>query len=182
MIFGERIRLRAPDRLDIPLFVTWLNDPEVRFGLLIHLPMSIAEEENWFEEMLKRPAHERPLVIEIMQGEEWLPIGNCGFHNIEWRVRTGEVGIMIGEKSFWNKGYGTEAIRLLLRHGFTTLNLNRIYLEVYENNPRAIRSYEKAGFIHEGRKRQAMFKDGEYLDILIMSVLRQEWEISHKGM
>jgi len=65
---------------------------------------------------------------------------------------------------------------LLLRHGFLTLNLNRVFLRVFETNPRAIRSYEKAGFIHEGRLRQAEFRDGQYVDILLMSVLRSEWE------
>ena len=67
-------------------------------------------------------------------------------------------------------------MRLLLQHGFHTLNLNRIALDVYDTNLRAVRSYEKAGFVQEGRKRQAIFKDGKYIDILQMSVLREEWE------
>jgi RimJ/RimL family protein N-acetyltransferase len=86
------------------------------------------------------------------------------------------VGIFIGEKRLWNQGYGTDAMRLLLQHGFNTLNLNRVALDVYDTNLRAVRSYEKAGFVHEGRKRQAIFKDGRYVDILQMSVLRAEWE------
>jgi hypothetical protein len=81
------------------------------------------------------------------------------------------VGIFIGEKTLWNKGYGTEAMRLLLRHGFETLNLNRICLRVFETNPRAVRSYEKAGFMLEGRERQGMYKDGQYIDVLMMSIL-----------
>ncbi len=175
MIYGKRLRLRAPERQDLPQFVAWLNDPEVIAGLLISLPLSLAEEEQWFGGMLQRPAEERPLVIEVRRDEDWLMIGNCGFHNMDWRCRSGEVGIFIGDKRYWNQGYGTEAMRLLLRHGFNTLNLNRIFLEVYESNPRAVRSYEKAGFLHEGRKREAMFKDGQYTDILLMSVLRSEW-------
>ena len=178
MIYGERVRLRAVGRDDLPRFVEWLNDPEVRQGLKMHLPLSMEEEQDWFENVLKRPAHERPLAIEIRQGEEWLPVGNLGFFNIDWRCRAAEVGIFIGEKRFWSQGYGTEAMRLALKHGFETLNLNRIMLDVYETNPRAIRSYEKAGFVYEGRKRQGMFKDGRYFDILVMSVLREEWEAS----
>jgi RimJ/RimL family protein N-acetyltransferase len=176
MIYSGRIRLRAPERSDIPRFVAWLNDPEVRAGLLVSLPLSTADEESWFEAMLKRPLEEHPLTIEVRQGDDWLPVGNCGFHNIDWRCRAAEVGIFIGEKSLWNQGYGTEVMRLLLKHGFHTLNLNRIALDVYETNPRAIHSYEKAGFVHEGRRRQAMFKDGRYVDILQMSVLRSEWQ------
>lgn len=175
MIYAERIRLRAPERHDVPRFTQWLNDSDILAGLLLYLPMSLAEEEKWFENMLARPAAEHPLVIEVRQGDEWLPVGNCGFHNIDWRCRAAEVGIFIGEKSLWNQGYGSEAMQLLLKHGFETLNLNRIALDVYETNPRAIRSYEKVGFVHEGRKRQAMYKNGQYLDILLMSVLREEW-------
>jgi len=176
MIYGERIRLRADEKDDLPRFVAWLNDPEVRAGLMLYLPISLAEEEGWFERMLTHPEDEHPLAIEIRQGENWLPVGNCGFQKIDWRCRTGEVGILIGEKQYWNQGYGTEAMRLLLRHGFETLNLNRIGLDVYADNPRAIRSYEKAGFVLEGRRRQAMFKRGQYVDILQMSVLREEWK------
>jgi diamine N-acetyltransferase len=175
MIYGDGIRLRAPERSDIPLFVAWLNDPAVRQGLLVHLPFSQADEENWFEGMLTRPQYEHPLTIEIQQGDAWRPIGNCGYHNFDWRSRAVEVGIFIGDKSCWNRGYGTQVMRLMLQHGFNTLNLNRIALDVYETNPRAVRAYEKAGFVHEGRRRQGTYKDGRYVDILQMSVLRDEW-------
>lgn len=175
MIIGERVRLRSIERDDLPRFVRWLNDPEVRAGLSLTLPLSLEEEELWYRDVLQKPAAERPLAIEIRQGAGWVHIGSCGFNQIDWRSRAGELGIVIGEKQFWNQGYGTEVMQLLLKHGFETLNLNRVALEVFDNNPRAIRSYEKAGFVLEGRKRQSMFKDGAYVDVLIMSVLRSEW-------
>ncbi len=175
MITTSRLRLRAPERSDLPNFVRWLNDPEVTAGLLIHLPLSMEDENAWFDAMLKTDPNEHPLVIEVRQGEEWKPVGDCGFHGIDWRVRSSEVGIFIGEKSVWNQGYGTEVMRLLLRHGFQTLNLNRIFLQVFATNQRAVRSYEKAGFVHEGRLRQDMYKNGNYVDVLLMSVLRSEW-------
>ena len=176
MITGERIRLRAIERGDIPRFVTWLNDPDVTAGLLLALPMSLAEEESWYQNMLTRPAPEHPLAIEaLLDDGSWLHVGNCGFHEIDWRIRSAEVGLFIGEKQLWNHGYGTEVMRLMLRHGFETLNLNRIMLRVHSTNPRAIRSYEKCGFVHEGRLRQAMYKNGQYADVLLMSVLRAEW-------
>jgi len=179
MIYGERIRFRAPERADLPRFVAWINDPDVRRGVSLYLPYSILDEEKWFEHMLSQPQYEHPLVIEVRQPgetESWIPIGNIGFHELDWRNRNAEFGIMIGEKAYWNQGFGTEAVRLLLRHGFETLNLNRIFLRVFENNPGAIRAYEKAGFIHEGRLRQAEFQEGKFLDILLMSVLRSEWK------
>lgn len=176
MIYGKRIRLRAPERDDVPRFVAWLNDPEVRQGLSMYLPLSISEEEKWFEQMLERPANEHPLTIDVRNTEDWIPIGNCGFFSIDWRNRVSEVGIFIGDKSYWNQGYGSEAMGMLLRHGFLTLNLNRIFLRVFESNPRAIRAYEKSGFIHEGRQRQAEYQNGKYIDVLLMSVIRSEWK------
>lgn len=175
MIYGERIRLRQAEREDLPTFVAWLNDPEVRHGIHMHLPMSMAREEIWFEEMIKRPVDAQTLVIEAKSGKNWVTIGTCGFHNIDTLVHSAEVGILIGEKGYWNRGYGTETMQLLLKHGFHSLNLNRIDLMVYEDNPGGIRAYEKAGFVHEGRLRQAQYTDGEYKDVLIMSVLRSEW-------
>ncbi len=175
MIYGKRIRLRAPERDDVPRFAAWLNDPDVRQGLSMYLPLSISEEERWFENMLQSPTSEHPLTIEVKQDETWIPVGNCGFMNIDWRIRSAEIGIFIGEKSFWNQGLGTEAMKLMLKHGFLTLNLNRIFLRVFQTNPRAIRSYEKAGFIQEGRLREAEYQEGKYIDVLLMSVLRSEW-------
>jgi RimJ/RimL family protein N-acetyltransferase len=159
----------------LPKFVEWLNDPEVSQGLSMHNPLSMAEEENWFEKMLKSPNEERPLCIEAKQDDGWQLIGNSSFLSIDWRNRAGELGIFIGDKTYWDQGYGTEVVRLLLRHGFSTLNLFRIFLRVFEDNPRAIRSYEKAGFVHEGRQRQAEYHDGQFHDVLFMSVLRPEW-------
>jgi len=176
MIFGKRIRLRAVEREDLPLFVEWLNDPEVIEGLIFIQPLSSEEEKRWFENLADRPPSERPLAIEIQDGENWRIIGNCGFHNISQINRSSEAGIFIGDKSLWNSGYGTETMQLLLKHGFETLNLNRISLVVYDDNPGAIRAYEKAGFVLEGRLRQAKYKHGRYADELIMSILRSEWD------
>ena len=176
MIYGERIRLRAPEREDLPRFVAWLNDPDVHKNLAISLPLSLVEEERWFDSMLQQSPPEHSMVIEIRDGDGWRPVGNCGFHFLDWRSRCGELGLFIGEKSLWNQGYGTETVRLLLRHGFNTLNLNRISLRVFETNPGGIRAYEKAGFVQEGRFRQAEYQDGRYLDVLYMSVLRSEWK------
>jgi RimJ/RimL family protein N-acetyltransferase len=159
----------------------WINDPEVQHGISIYLPFSMADEEEWFEGMRKHPADEHNFAIEVRlpatdTGEgAWKMIGSCGFFSLDGRNRSSEFGIMIGDKSYWNQGYGTEAVRLLVQHGFNTLNLNRIFLRVLENNPRAIRAYEKAGFTHEGRQRQAEFKDGKYINLLVMSILKDEF-------
>ena len=176
MIYGKRIRLRGVERTDIPKSFEWINDPEVNEGLAVYLPMSLRDEEQWFERISQREQEEKPMVIEIREGAGWKLVGNCRVFNIEWTPRSAELGIMIGEKSIWNQGYGTETMQLLLQHGFETLNLNRIYLRVYSTNPRAIRAYEKAGFVMEGTLRQAVYKHGKYADVHIMSVLSSEWK------
>ncbi len=181
MIYSERIRFRSAERSDVPAFVRWFNDPEVQQGLAVYRPMSLANEEGWFENMLKRSMDEQPFVIEVRgagpEGEEtWTPIGNLSLFDIDWRCRVSEFGIVIGEKAYWNKGYGTEAVKLIVRYGFQTLNLHRIWLRVYATNPRAMRAYEKAGFTQEGLQRQAVFLAGEYVDIVQMSILRPEWQ------
>lgn len=180
MIPGKRIRLRCIDRDDLPVFVRWFNDPEVRQFLSILLPLSQTQEERWFENMLQQPPETHPLMIEVNIAESWQAIGNTGFVQINWYNRDTEIGIVIGEKSFWNRGYGSEAMRLMLKHAFNTLNLNRVYLRVYETNLRGIRAYEKAGFIQEGRMRQALYREGKYFDILLMSILRSEWQESEE--
>lgn len=176
MILGENIRLRAIERADIPRFVRWLNDPEVTQYLLMSSPLSTAMEEKWFDAQVERPPHQGQIfAIEVKVGEDWVHIGNCGLHDVDPVSRSAEFGIMIGEKDYWNRGYGRLATRLILRHGFEHLNLNRIFLVVFETNPRAMKAYESAGFTREGVLRQAMFKNGRYIDEIIMSILQSEW-------
>ena len=176
MIYGERVRLRAIERDDIPRFVEWLNDPQVTAGLLINLPMASWDETNWFENLAKMPMEERPLALEARQPDQtWAHIGNVGLHQIEQTNRCAEFGIFIGDKAFWDHGYGSDATLLTLKHGFETLNLNRIYLYVFETNPRAIHVYEKIGFVHEGILRQSIYRNGRYIDTIVMSMLRTEW-------
>ena len=180
VIYGKRIHLRAVERGDVEKFHEWVNDPEVTRGLALYLPMSMRDEENWFDGLAKRDLNEKPFAIEVKKGRAWKLIGNCCVFDISTVSRSAELGIMIGDKAEWNKGYGSETMTLLLKHGFETLNLNRIFLRVYENNARAVRSYEKAGFVLEGRQRQAVYKHGKYEDVLFMSVLRSEWDSRKK--
>jgi RimJ/RimL family protein N-acetyltransferase len=178
VILGEKIRLRRPERTDLPRFAAWLDDPEVRRHLALVYPMSVVLEEKWFEEQLKAEPALQALVIEAERvgGEAaWNAVGVIGFHAIDWRSRAGELGLFIGEKTLWNAGYGTDATRTLVQWGFRELNLNRVFLRVFEDNAAAIRCYEKIGFRHEGRLRQDRFQDGRYLDTLVMGLLRDEY-------
>jgi RimJ/RimL family protein N-acetyltransferase len=95
--------------------------------------------------------------------------------DVRWNHGDCWLGIGLGEREYWGKGYGSDALRLILRYAFQELGLQRVTLTVFEYNPRAIRSYEKVGFIHEGRCRKAIHRDGERADLLVMGILRQEW-------
>ena len=168
---GRRVRLRAIERSDIPTFVRWFNDPEVGQYLQMYMPMSLAEEERWFEPQLTS-VDSRVFGIETLDGRH---IGNLGLHNLDWNERCAVLGIVIGEKDYWGKGYGTDAVNTVLRFAFEQMNLHRIQLSVYAYNERAVRCYEKCGFRHEGRMRSKHFFSGEYHDELIMGILRDEF-------
>lgn len=188
MIPGERIRLRPMERADLPRFVKWFGDPEVRDGLTLIAPVGEAQEERWFDNNLSRPVTQQAWAIDAQMPAagtgfvapasepNWTHIGSCGFHDVDWRNRSGELGIVLGDKGQWGKGYGTDATRTVAGWGFGELNLHRIFLQVYDDNARAIRCYEKAGFKNEGRLRESNFHQGRYRDTWLMSILRSEWE------
>ena len=102
-------------------------------------------------------------------------IGELELEVVNWAGGDAFVGLGIGEPDYWSKGYGTDVMNVLLRFAFTEINLRRVTLTVFEYNPRAIRSYEKAGFRHEGRMRGRLHKEGRRWDMLTMGILREEW-------
>jgi diamine N-acetyltransferase len=175
MIVGNKVRLRPIERDDLPRFVEWFSDPEVRHHLLVYLPFSLAQEERWFEGLQGRLERQEDLVLAV-ETAEGVHIGNIGLNRIDWKNRNAELGIVIGEKAYWDQGYGTDAIRTLLGLAFREMNLHRIFLRVDEDNVRGIRCYEKAGFQREGTFRDVVFKGGAYLDQYVMSILRPEFE------
>ena len=134
MIIGKRVRLRAIEREDIPNFLRWFNDPEVRQFIQMYAPLSQASEEHWFEEHLARK-NDHVFCVEAHIGDEWVPLGNCGLHGIDWKNSVAVFGIVLGEKAHWGKGYGTDAARTMVQFAFDTLNLHRVELEVYDFQP-----------------------------------------------
>jgi RimJ/RimL family protein N-acetyltransferase len=176
---GEKIQLAAVQRGYLPKYVEWLNDWEVAQFLKpgIPMPFNIEDETDWFENRRKSKDN---LVFAILTLADNKLIGNCGLHNINFKNRKAVFGIFIGGKDYWNKGYGTDATKTLLRFAFEELGLNLVELEVYAFNPRAIRAYEKAGFRQAGVHRQGLYRNGKFHDEYIMSILREEWDNSSK--
>jgi diamine N-acetyltransferase len=174
-LIGSALYLRPIEPKDIPSLVTWFNDPEVSRTLRRYRPM-MPEHVKAFVDRVSQSETDLALAIVVREGD--LFIGTTGLHDLEVRHRHVAFGISIGMKTAWGKGYGTEATRLMIRHAFQTLNLNRVSLDVYEFNQRAVRCYEKAGFQLEGRQRQSYFSEGRYWDTIVMGVLREEWRPS----
>jgi len=176
MIVGTKVRLRPIERDDLPRYVAWFGDPEVRRYLALILPFSLAQEERWFEGLLERLERQEDVLLAV-ETADGVHIGNIGLHAIDWQNRSAELGIAIGEKSYWGQGYGTDAIRTLLGLAFREMNLHRVFLRVDADNARGIRCYEKAGFQREGVSREATFKGGEYQDQYVMSILESEFGV-----
>lgn len=178
MLIGSRVRLRPIERDDIPRFVAWLGDPQVREHLDLILGLGTDNETRWYESTLALPILEQPFSVDFRdaQTELWRHVGSAGFHQVDWRCRSCEIGLAIGDRTVWDRGIGTEVTEMLLRHGFETMNLHRVWLRVYVDNLRAIRVYEKLGFVKEGRFRDGDFRRGQYRDVLLYSVLRGEWQ------
>ncbi len=172
-LVGAHVYLRPVETDEAPRIAPWFNDPEVTRFMRRFRPMSIAEEVDFLQKMRSSDT-ELALAIALRETDDL--IGIIGLNNIDARNRHAALGIGIGEKQFWGKGYGTEATGLVIRYAFQTLNLNRLWLHVYEFNTRAIRVYEKLGFQVEGRLRQDTFCEGRYWDTLVMGVLREELE------
>ena len=171
---GERVRLRPVERTDLPRFVEWFSDPEVRRYLDMYLPFSLAQEKRWFEQLLER-VEQQEVVMLTIETEECAHIGNISLFDINWKDRHAELGITIGDKDYWNQGYGSDAIQAMLRIAFADMNLHRVFLRVHADNFRAINCYAGVGFQREGTLRESVFRDGVYHDTHVMSILRSEF-------
>ena len=171
---GGRIYLRPLTRADAVAFVPWVNDPEVTRTLAIGSRIMDVRAEEVLIEKTNASAHDVLFGIVVQRTEQL--IGSIGLNQVDFRHRSASLGMMIGEKGVWGKGYGTEATRLVVQYAFGELHLNRVQLHVYEYNLRGIRVYEKVGFRREGVLRQEHGYDGRFWDTVVMAILREEWE------
>ncbi len=172
-LVGQKVYLRPLERADAPALVPWFNDPEVLRTVARHRPINLQEEEAWLE---RTQGSEHDLGLGIVPRATDQLVGVTGLHQMDFKNRHAAFGIIIGDKENWGKGYGTEATGLLIQYAFDTLNLNRVWLHVYEFNERGIRAYEKVGFRREGLLRQDCYREGRYWNTIVMGILREEWE------
>jgi [ribosomal protein S5]-alanine N-acetyltransferase len=167
-----QINLRAVTEADLPNFVVWLNDPEVtQFTVIESGNITLEGEREWLARISSPENPEQSWAIEA----EGRIIGASGLR-LDNGQPTASFGIIIGDKSAWDKGYGRAVVREVLRRGFEEFDLHRIYLTVFARNHRASRCYEKCGFHREGLERQARLKRDKWEDIIRMAILREEWQ------
>ncbi|MGE5391577.1 MAG: GNAT family N-acetyltransferase [Deltaproteobacteria bacterium] len=171
-IEGERVYLAPMNVEDAPLYVRWLNDPEISVYLnAFSVNIGLEREREFLAQSLKEQRPE--FGIRLVEDDRL--IGNCGIVNIDNINRKAEIGIFIGERDLLGQGYGREAVMLLLDYGFNILNLNNIYLRPYSFNTRAIRCYEACGFKVAGRLREAKIINGEKYDEVWLDILASEF-------
>ncbi|WP_342429645.1 GNAT family protein [Neobacillus sp. FSL H8-0543] len=169
---GKLVKLTAPRNEDLEVMANWEEDADYLRNLDtdIAYPRSIEQ----LEEESKRSSGSKYFRLRTIEDDAL--IGFVVIHSIEWNNQSGLLAIGIGDRPNQNKGYGSEALQLILRYAFHELNLNRVGLDVISYNGRAIRAYEKAGFVVEGRVRSAVYRDGVYSDRINMGILKSEWE------
>ena len=181
MIEGERVRLRKLEKSDLPLIHRWMNDRDVvawdRFSPE-HMT-SLAALERAYEKELHDEETERTTYM-IDDKPSGRPIGWCVVRTWDRKHVSANVGISLGEKDLWGKGYGTEAMRLLLEIVFDHQGWHHAELWTLAENERAIKSFEKVGFRRVGIEREVAYYEGKYHDVVLMEQLKPEWD-SRKG-
>lgn len=175
MLFeSSKIFLRKMMSDDVELYHAWRNDIDVMKSTAPFLDNYHLEETREFVNQVILGSQFSKSYI-IVEKESNTPIGITSLINIDYKNRNAEFIIDIGDKNFWGKGYGTEAMKLILDYSFLEMNLHRISLRVFSFNNKAIKLYEKMGFKCEGRSRESIFREGKWHDIIHMGILQSEY-------
>ncbi|MEZ4865827.1 MAG: GNAT family protein [Caldilineaceae bacterium] len=177
MLQGNKVLLRAMTREDLERQCQFNNDVEVEVagGGDPPLPQALARLQAEYDANVGSGGRDGTGFAIEADGKF---IGQCALFNFDHVARRCELGITIGDKAYWGRGYGTDAVRLLLDYAFRHHNLHRVALSVNSTNARAIGAYTRCGFVEEGRLRNHAWSDGQYIDLVQMGILRHEWEVS----
>lgn len=178
LLVGNLVQLRALNSTtDAEAFSRWARDSEyMRLSDASTTRMWTTKQATEYieKEFESESLSMFAFAIHILDDDRL--IGEIDLSGINWSSGEAIVGIGIGDRNDWGKGYGTDAMRVILCFAFTELNLHRVFLNTFEYNPRAIRAYEKCGFKHEGRVRGMLNRDGKRWDVIYMGILQEEWK------
>lgn len=175
MLTGEKVMLRAMRLDDLERLCAFNNEVEVELsgGGDPPYPQSLERLQAEFRAKASQGGRDGAGFAIEADGKF---IGQCALFNFDTTSRTCALGITIGDKDYWGKGFGRDAVKVLLGYAFQILNQRRVWLNVNGNNERGIRSYLACGFREEGRLRQQVWSNGQYIDLVQMGILRGEWE------
>ncbi len=171
-MIGLKCYLSPLDIEDASIFTQWVNDYDVTRHLTL-APMSISEPVE--REVLEKLSRGHHYAVVDLKNDRLL--GICGFLSVDHLNQTGEVGLFIGAKNLWGQGYGAEALSLLVDYGFRVLNLHNVMLQVRSYNERAIRCYEKIGFVRFGTRTGAILREGKRHDMIYMELTADRWTL-----
>lgn len=172
MIAGEHVILRAFERDDAERCYRWMNDPNIVRTLKSRYPIAFQNEIEWLDRAMQGSSTDAERHFAIERKDDRTHIGNASIHDIEWVSRIASFGLFVGEPSAWNRGFGSDAIRTLVRFAFDEMNLRKLRINVFDYNDRAKHVLESQGFVQEGRLRQEFYREGTYHDIVILSIFR----------
>ncbi len=178
MLKGKSIILRGITRNDLERLCEFNNDLEVELagGGDPPYPQSLERLQAEFDaDAAKGGRNGMQFAIEA----DGKFIGQCALFRLDEVAQTCELGIAIGDKSYWGRGYGSDAIRTLLEYAFRLRNIRKVSLTVNGTNTRAIHAYQKCGFQEEGRLREHVWSNGAYVDLVQMGILRREWSAAN---
>lgn len=171
---GRKVRLAVFDpEHDAQYYARWNQNSE--FQQLLNSDPATLFSAKQIREWIEKHYNEM-FYFSIRTLDDDQLIGFMDLSGIDWVAGNAWVGIGIGDREYWGKGYGSDAMEVLLRYAFGQLNLRRVSLTVFSYNERAASSYRKCGFKEEGRERQWMQRSGERHDLIYMGILREEWE------
>lgn len=173
---GSRVTLRPPDDSDPPRFVEWLADLEVTRYIANRFGMSLAAEEEWFKKM----GESKTDVVWTIEAEG-RAIGSTGIHQIDWQNSHALTGTIIGDKTAWRKGYGSETMALRTEYAFRWLNLHKLSSGAFADNGPSRRALTKAGYREVGMQREHSFREGRWHDHWLCEVLRSDWEATRRS-
>lgn len=175
MLRGEKVWLRATERSDFTAGVEWINDADTAHFLGIKTPIAVDGAAE-FAQMVLAQQGKTVFSFSICLLEDGRSIGNVTLRNVDRENGGAELAIVVADKSLQGRGYGTDALNCAIDFAFGELRLERVELHVFDYNPRAIRSYQKAGFQTDVVMRRARFHRGVHHDVLEMSILRADWD------
>jgi hypothetical protein len=173
MITGKKVLLSGVEEEHLPILLKWRNNPEFRKYYREYRVLTIEDKKNWWKSKICNDDTWQFFVVKPLDKD--FVIGSIGLTYIHPIYKTAEFSITIGHERYRGGGYGSDALRTLVKYGFEQLNLNRIWCEVYSNND-AIGIYRHIGFKDEGKLRQTVFKNGEYLDSYVLGMLKSDYD------